>query len=996
MSKLFSILFVLFSSSVYAQQSNSIAFANTFTFDKKEGFDESNYYVIGNSEDGRTFFHSHGGSLFIKGNNYVTKIRFPSGGLSDHIKTILFKNENDFFAFGDDKYYHICDDSIVNVYEYPDFVFEHAVFGNNVIGCNKDLLNSIWVFKKDSFVCELKSHFTDGVIFIGSDGNFWEVVQNGNKLSCFQANDTNRPVYKFSVYVDEKNIRLIDSIMIRGEGITLYSPLNYTAVGTYKSSKILDFRKNAFFETGNETYEITNDNNSKLNIRIRYPDKLMNGVYNKNAGAYYAGTFNKPIISFTYLHKYPTVFINNSSSIYSIAQDFIGRIWVGSYKGELSVIDTNRVAPYRKDYFLFLPGNYVSKKYVYLNTEREERGLIRFDLKNKAKVVDVRGHFISTFYSKRTGYLYLGSASFGLFKIKADQLEKEKSDWEDIDSTLGNKIYNSISTITEDTLGRIWMGARLRGFGIYYPHKNIAKTWLISKGETDFGFWSSLTDSQGTVWLGSDNNGLMYYKNYADEIRPGNIKTIGHPLLPAGTKVMQLLQWRKWLIISTGKDILVMDLAEWHRSGKVQIRYLNPLAANFSAEPEQNTILLDKRDSSVWFATGNMLYQWNLKQWFSLPIFIVQPQILVETNGKKTKLSEGEKIFLKPTQNTLKIMVRYQTPDNLPRYLRIGLARKGDVVDLGAASLQSEYIFQNLASGKYTLVLQILQADGSIKTYKYPINIDIFWWQKWWVWVLLSFIVISPFLIWIINKNKIKLAEEKAKLQSAELKTMYETYQKELNALQVMALGNQFRPHFILNALNTIGAELNKWPQAETVLSKLGESINIIFEHARNQKIVHPLPEEWKLVKNIIEINKLMYLKKLEVILPAKAELDKHNLLLVPLGLLQVPIENSLLHGLCNRLEGPWKLEVLFKETGAFLSVIITDNGVGRKKAESLSNYQKHGTGMKNIVNILNVLNKGKKDKIKIQFTDEIFGINGVAFGTRLEITIPKNNRYET
>ncbi|MBK7090104.1 MAG: histidine kinase [Chitinophagaceae bacterium] len=52
---------------------------------------------------------------------------------------------------------------------------------------------------------------------------------------------------------------------------------------------------------------------------------------------------------------------------------------------------------------------------------------------------------------------------------------------------------------------------------------------------------------------------------------------------------------------------------------------------------------------------------------------------------------------------------------------------------------------------------------------------------------------------------------------------------KKLANLQLVSLSSQFRPHFILNALNTIGAQMDDKPEAESVLSRLGESVNIIL-----------------------------------------------------------------------------------------------------------------------------------------------------------------------
>jgi sensor histidine kinase YesM len=184
-------------------------------------------------------------------------------------------------------------------------------------------------------------------------------------------------------------------------------------------------------------------------------------------------------------------------------------------------------------------------------------------------------------------------------------------------------------------------------------------------------------------------------------------------------------------------------------------------------------------------------------------------------------------------------------------------------------------------------------------------------------------------------------------------------------------------------------------PSAESVLGRLGESVNIIFNQSRLQKIVHPFLQEWKLVENIIHIHQLMYLKELEVHLPEKEEMLDFLDGELPLGLLQIPVENALLHGLSNREKGPWKLEIKFIKEASFLQIIIRDNGVGRTKAATLSNFTKHGTGLNNLNALLGIVNQGKPQAITIVYKDDIFNDEAVSYGTEVIITLPRPFNYE-
>jgi LytS/YehU family sensor histidine kinase len=226
--------------------------------------------------------------------------------------------------------------------------------------------------------------------------------------------------------------------------------------------------------------------------------------------------------------------------------------------------------------------------------------------------------------------------------------------------------------------------------------------------------------------------------------------------------------------------------------------------------------------------------------------------------------------------------------------------------------------------------------------------------------------------------------------KTALLQKLKAEQDSKLANLQLVSLSSQFRPHFILNALNAIGAGSDDKPEQESILSRLGESVNLIFNHAKEQKTTHSFSNEWKLVLNVIEIHKLIYLKELRLTLPPAQMLSEVADIKVPLGLLQIPVENALLHGLNNRLIAPWLLSVDVEAMNNYISVIITDNGVGRPKSATLSNFTKHGTGAKNLEEVVRILNENSDKKITIKYQDNIFDYEDANYGTRVIIEIPK------
>ncbi len=1002
---LFTILVSGFPLICHSQSTAPIGFGNTYTYSEADGIDAANFVVSGITNDGKVFLHANFGPLYIKGNNYVHKIIFPSEVLPRHILHVLEIKSNQYIVFGDkfngDTYYYfIVNDSVTIERRLPEqlLYLAWAKIGNEIIAVSR---NNLYRLEKDSLVLKLKVPETRGdafPFFADERNNLWIVANTGANFDYYRINHLWKTEFQFFLHqpknslnidtvISNKQIRLkltsIDSISNAN-----FSPVIQNRPPLLATSKFI-YRMAGF----QHSIIINRQDSNKGNLDIRHTEVLMNhNLFDPITHSFYFGTMNKPFRFFPYLKMYPEVFNHTSSAaIFTITQDSSGRIWAASYNGGLSSFNEKKVQEYFEDDLTFLTGSFSTRNHVYLNAERNKYnyGLLQYDMKGHKKNLSAGILGFYEYLARDKKHFYFGTYTYhGLWETDIQSLESGKPEWKKIDSTYGNNLRD-IESITEDAKGRIWMGGTDKGFAVYYPDKDRATTWLISNNETDFGFWSSCTDNRGTVWLGTSQKGLMFYNDYKnDTIDIRMIIRIEHPLLPDGIKIMQLKIWGNWLIIGIGKNILAMDLEKWYNSRKVFIRYVNPQEGNFSAPLQENAILIDHKDSTVWFATGDMLYQWDIKEWLSIPVYKVKPNIVWHILKSDYTLTEDRLIKISPINNTLKFSVWFQSRDNMPRYMSVALIKKGDRVVFPSPSFQTAFEYSNLAPGNYQLLVQICQSDGSVSIHKYTFLIKKFWWQYWWVWAIFFLLLFIPVVLWIQSKNKAKLVKERAKRREAE-------QQKMLSTLQIVSLGNQFRPHFILNALNTVGAELDNKPQAESVLSRLGESIDLIFSHSQQQKIAHPLTDEWRLVRNIIDIHQLMYLKDLETDIPEQTVIDRFSKTLVPLGLIQIPVENALLHGLSNKEIGPWRLIIDIAEAEQVIIINITDNGVGRLKAATLSNYRKHGTGTKNLNRILEIVNTGKSEKIAFSYMDGIFFLEDEYYGTKVVITIPKNFQYE-
>lgn len=1009
------IFFILYFSYSKAQQpfTPPAAVANSYTFTDKDGYTDFNYATIYHAPSGKVYTKTYDGHLVIHGNNY--RIPLPSisneGVLAGYFYEV---NKNEAWYYDSKKIVVLRNDTVHRIVRLPkEFMLYAEINGSLVYINNMDGFAETYVFLGKEFVKkpladDLKLKFDGATYFSGKA--FYLSATTADSLFLYKILPSNFTFKKVATYAlgntlireftDELNFKVQRTdkdnavlVITNGQIIKTVHNRGNEYIIPYGNAEIYPYGLIKMEDGYRQIINLTQPANRNLFIISEDHTNLLD--FENHYGSLYASTGNKPMRIFNTIKKYPTLFNNsNSNGIFSLRQDEEGDIWAGSYNKGISIISQKGVRPLASIEEKITNGGSAFKKNMYLLVEGFNPGLYRINRNEKISRLTKGMYGFFTYISKDSNYFYIGTGGHkGLWRTPTAQLENDAPLWDKIDSSRGTKLLN-ILTITEDTVGRIWCGHSKRGVMVYDPKKNSAKTWLTEKNEIAFGAYASVTDAMGTVWMGSGTNGLWYYKDYSQEPSPLSCKKINHPLLGNTKALTALTIYKSWLVISGYDKMMLLNLDSFYQKNKIILRYLNPQEAAFTSFTEQNTSFTSVTDSTVWFSTGDMLYQWDIKKWLSLPQYKVAVTTRAEWSNKQLVLLLNKNNLFKPGNNSFDIQVRYLSPDNMPRYSRAALIKEGEEVLLPEPALQSIYSIKNISSGQYQFILEIFEADGSTTRYVYKIYIQKFLWQQWWFWLILSGIVLGSIFYFINLKRKRQLAEQKVKTQEAELHSFKSEQEKKMANLQLIGLSNQFRPHFILNALNTIGAQMDDKPEAESVLSRLGESVNLIFNHSRQQKILHSFENEWRLVINIIHIHRMMYLKELETKLPESTVIDCVKNIQVPLGILQIPVENALLHGLSNREGAPWKLYITIAENENFITVNITDNGVGRKKSAILSNYTKHGTGTKNQNEIISIINASNTNKISITYQDEIYSNSSERYGTAVTITIPKQLTY--
>ena len=224
------------------------------------------------------------------------------------------------------------------------------------------------------------------------------------------------------------------------------------------------------------------------------------------------------------------------------------------------------------------------------------------------------------------------------------------------------------------------------------------------------------------------------------------------------------------------------------------------------------------------------------------------------------------------------------------------------------------------------------------------------------------FAITLPIKVWNNTRNETKLEEQNRLLMQARLQ----------------ALTNQINPHFLFNTLNSVSSLIRIDPtRAREMIVRLS---NVLRRLLRKHESLTRLREELEFVQDYLSIELVRFGDKLRFELDADpATLD----MLVPSMLLQPLVENSVKHGLSNKVEGGTiRLQTRFH--AGRLHIIVEDDGVGIQEAK-LARMLETGIGVSNVSERLKVLfgsnyrmwvesQPGNGTRIAIEFPEAVAG----------------------
>src|SRR5678815_823690 len=211
----------------------------------------------------------------------------------------------------------------------------------------------------------------------------------------------------------------------------------------------------------------------------------------------------------------------------------------------------------------------------------------------------------------------------------------------------------------------------------------------------------------------------------------------------------------------------------------------------------------------------------------------------------------------------------------------------------------------------------------------------------------------------------------------------------------MQALRAQMNPHFIFNCLASINRFIlkNESKTASNYLTRFSRLMRMVLLNSQKQLI--SLDDELQMLELYLQMERLRFKNSFDYSITFLNTLDSDNISIPPL-LLQPFCENAIWHGLMHS-ERPGRLNIELSLLGKILNCVITDNGVGREKAEEMKSKtaeKEKSMGLKITTERLSLLN----NENGLQTFYEIEDLNdeeGNASGTKVILRISYKESVE-
>ena len=208
----------------------------------------------------------------------------------------------------------------------------------------------------------------------------------------------------------------------------------------------------------------------------------------------------------------------------------------------------------------------------------------------------------------------------------------------------------------------------------------------------------------------------------------------------------------------------------------------------------------------------------------------------------------------------------------------------------------------------------------------------------------------------VLARSFESMAQSLAESQAETSRYHEELRRKEFNEEKISrlatrsrldALISQINPHFLFNALNTVGVLIEENPdEARRLTVKLANIFRQTLQASEREVV--SLQEELRFVRDYFEIEKARFGERLQV--EERIEVDNAQ---IPCFTLQPLIENAVKHGAALKI-GTTTIRIAVLHDNGHLNIRVSDDGMGMT-ASARDTMLERGYGLRNLIDRLNI-----------------------------------------
>jgi len=353
--------------------------------------------------------------------------------------------------------------------------------------------------------------------------------------------------------------------------------------------------------------------------------------------------------------------------------------------------------------------------------------------------------------------------------------------------------------------------------------------------------------------------------------------------------------------------------------------------------------------------------------------------LLSINNSNRERVGDTAALFLPRTDKHLRIefaAISYRSVGDITyRYRLLGL-------DSAWRTTKETFLeYPTLPSGDYDLQLQAVNKFG-LKSGILPLHfvVETPWWQTFWFEGLVLLTVAA--LIWLLVSLRIRQIRNRQREKEQLSQRMME--------LEHTALQAQMNPHFIFNCLNSIQQYIFDQDilAANKYLTGFSKLIRSTLQYSSKPFIL--LSEEINYLSGYLSLEKLRFKDKMDYTIIVDPALQGSDYVVPPM-LIQPYVENSMRHGLRHKTQGKGVITIRFRHEGNRLSVVVEDNGIGRKGAAAFKtreHIEYQSKGMSLTADRIRIINSRYSEAIRVEVID-LEDEAGRPAGTRVVMEFP-------